>query len=396
MTTPEALRNHPELQEMVEGPGYSEATEVQTLDSIRLELGRLTDASFENKFKRPTLWQVHGDTIEYYAPIELKKGEDSPPYESPADLRRYGVRVEHRITAEQLASFPIPEDAAKTLLIFKRVEDNLPWFSLNLFEEYPDVKGMVRSSSQWVREESEHSNAAGLILRSAPIMTAEGELKPPLMTKEDLDRDYDETQIKVWKPPLSGWIENGAAYPHKQERITNGNYFALESKIGEYGNIYAAYAVKRMGMDESWHGGSYRDTLIQIHKLLPDETIKAVTRSAWHFRMPSMALMRDRVRDTETVIRTTGYNKEQIERALRQSLISLPFYPREYIEPIVTGYFDEESSRVRKIMYGLIREKAKARKDAKNGSPSDSENNGSGTVLPRNGEIFSSQSGKGS
>jgi hypothetical protein len=384
MPAPEVLKDFPKIQELVDGPGYSEASDSQVLDPVRLELGRLTDISYENRFKRPTLWQVHGDRIEYYAPIELKKDEDPPPYETPADLRRHGVKVEHIITAEQLASKPIPEEAAKTLLIFKRVEDNLPWFTLSLSQEWTDVKGLNRGASQWSREEAEHSNVAGLILKSAPIITAEGEIKPPLMTQEEIDRDYEETQLNIWKPPFGSSLEDGLAYPYEQEMNTNGNYIALRDIVAQY-NIHAAYAIGRVGKDESWHAGYYKDGLVQAYKVMPEETIKAVARATWNFRMPSMALMRDRVKDTDTVIKTIGYNRPQIERMLRRALTSLSFFPREFIEPIVTNYFDEEAKRVKSKMYKLMREQVEAqKKDRENGKKDISTNGSNGA----SGDIF--------
>jgi hypothetical protein len=243
-----------------------------------------------------------------------------------------------QISAEDLAKEQISNEVADVLNIFKRVEDNLPDFSKNATRAFRDVKGINRSYYQWSREEAEHSNAAELIL-----------LATRKRTQEELNYDYYKTQENTWEPPFEEDIEN-ILYAYLQERNTNGNYNALAKTMLAQGAKNCAFVINKVASDEAFHGVSYKAYAEEYAKLHPQETAQAALRVAWNFRMPALHLMRDRFKDTVRVIRTIGYNQEEVENLLRKALNDLSFVPKHLIEEVACGYWNAESARIKPLM----------------------------------------------
>lgn len=328
----------PDKLDYTAGPGYSETTRHVEIEPDRMAWGLATNEIYEGRFKRSTPWMVQNGRILYFEPVKIKPNEDPQEIKTEKDLREYGIVTVKEISTEDLAREQISDDVADVLNIFKRVEDNLPDFSRIAASAFRDVKGLSRFYHQWSREEAEHSNVAELIL-----------LATGKRTQEQLNNDYYQTQENTWEIPFEGDIEN-IIYPYLQERNTNGNYNALADIMMQQGALKCAYAIRKVASDEAMHGASYKEYAEEYAKLHPQEAAQAALRVAWNFRMPSLHLMRHRIKDTIRVVRTIGYNQEEIEKFLRKALNDLSFVPKHLIEKVVSGYWAAESARIRSLM----------------------------------------------
>ncbi len=321
------------------GPPYSEETHPVEITLEQKAFGLETDRIYEGLFKRSTPWLVQKGRILYFRPVQVKPNEDPPVIQSENDVKRYGVITVDEISGEDLAREQISKDVAAVLRIFKRVEDNLPDFSRHATAAFRNVKGISRSYYQWGREETEHSNVAGLIL-----------LATGHSTQEELDDDYYKTQENTWEPPFETPIEN-LIYAMFQEGNTHGNYIALAKIMEEQGAVKCAYAIRQVASDEAFHRASYRRYVEAYARLHPQEAQEAALNVAWNFRMPALHLMRNRTRDTVRVVSTIGYNKEEVENLLRRGLKDLSsFVNQERAEEVVRGYWPAEMARLNETM----------------------------------------------
>ncbi len=320
------------------GPPFSEEAHPVEITPEQKAFGLETNRIYEGQFKRSTPWMVKDGRVLYFRPIQVKPNEDPLIIQSEDDVRRYGVITVDEISGEDLAREQITKDVAAVLRIFKRVEDNLPDFSRHAALALRNVKGVNRSYYQWSREEAEHSNVAGLIL-----------LATGHSTQEELDNDYYKTQANTWEPPFETPIEN-LIYAMFQEGNTHGNYIALAKILEGQGAVKCAYAIKQVASDEAFHRASYRRYVEAYARLHPQETEESALNVAWNFRMPALHLMRHRMRDTVRVVRTIGYNKEEVENLLRRGLKDLSsFVNQDRAEEVVRGYWQAEKGRLIKI-----------------------------------------------
>lgn len=321
-----------------QGPPFSEETHSVEITPKQKAFGLATNLIYEERFKRSTPWMVKNGRILYFGPVQVKPNQDPLIIQTERDIRSYGIITVDQISGEELAREHISKDVADVLRIFKRVEDNLPDFSKAGVGAFRNVEGVTRSYFQWSHEEAEHSNAAGLIL------TATGH-----NTQEELDEDYYKTQEQRWELPFKKPIEV-LIYAMFQEMNTSWDYNALAKRMKEQGAVKSAYAMGIVASDEAFHGAGYRD-YVQAHaEIYPKETEEAALYVAWNFRMPSLHLMRHRLRDTVRVMRTIGYNQEQVEALLRKGLRSLKFVNQDRADEVVRGYWAAETARLDKIL----------------------------------------------
>jgi len=374
-----------EEYDYTQGPEFSEATDPVDLKVDRLQWGRSTDALYEGRYKRFPPHMVMGDSIIVFGRIKPTPiGHDQPTIRRELDLREHGLITVHEITAETLLREQLAQPVIDVLLIDKRVEDNLQWFLIHAKNAFKDIKGLARQYGQWDREEAEHSNIAGLILR-----TAGG------MTQEELDADYEMTQRNSWKPPFKKDIEM-VIYAMMQERNTNENYKHLADAMKATDAVNSAFATRLIASDEQVHGDSYEKDAEAYARISPQHAIEAAQAAldvAFRFRMPSLALMRDRMRDTKLAMDTVGYRIEEVQDMLRGVLRDLTFVPNHLIDPVVDAYGKAEPRRIARILIAQRHEQRKtARLPSRNGGESVSESNGhQGLTLPPRGEIFTPQ-----
>lgn len=321
-----------------QGSPFSEETRSVEITPQEKTFGLETNHIYERKFKRSTPWMVKGDRILYFGPIQVKPNQDAPVIQTEKDIKRYGIITIDQITADELAQEKISKDVADVLRIFKRVEDNLPDFTKAASRKFRSLKGIHRSYLQWSHEEAEHSNAAGLIL------TTTGH-----NTQEELDEDYYKTQEQEWTPPFEKPIEV-LMYAMFQEINTGWNYYSLSDQMEEQGAMQSAKVARVIGSDEFFHGAGFRDYVHAYAEIHPQEAQEAALHVAWNFRMPSLHLMRHRLRDTVRVMKTVGYNQEAVENLLRRGLSSLKFVNPERAKEVVDGYWAAETARLEKIM----------------------------------------------
>ena len=321
-----------------QGPPFSEETRHIEITPEQKAFGLATNRIYEQRFKRSTPWMVKDGRILYFRPVQVRPNEDPLVIETERDIKRYGVITVDEISGEDLAKEQISNDLADVLRIFKRVEDNLPDFSKSALRAFRNVKGVNRSYHQWSNEEAEHSNAAGLIL----VATGHN-------TQEELDEDYYRTQEQEWNLPFKEPIEV-LIYAMFQEKNTSWNYHAVAKKLEDQGALKAAHVTRIIASDESFHGAGFNHYVDAWAKLHPKEAEEAALHVAWNFRMPSLHLMRHRLRDTVRVMKTIGYNQEQVETLLRRGLADLKFVNPDRAEEVVKGYWAAETARQSKII----------------------------------------------
>jgi hypothetical protein len=321
-----------------QGQPFSEETRHIEITPQQKAFGLATNRIYERRFKRSTPWMVKDGRILYFGPVQVKPDQDPLIIQTEKDIKNYGIITVDRITGDELAKEHISKDLAAVLRIFKRVEDNLPDFSKVSSSEFRSLKGVHRSYLQWGHEEAEHSNAVGFIL------TATGH-----NTQEELDEDYYKTQGQEWLPPFDSGIKI-LIFAMFQELNTGWDYYSTADRLEEQGAIQSAKVARAIGADEYFHGAGFRDYVHAYAEIYPEETEEAALEVAWNFRMPSLHLMRHRLRDTVRVMKTIGYNQEAVESLLRRGLASLKFVDPERAEEVVKGYWAAETARLEKIM----------------------------------------------
>ncbi len=348
-------------------PEFSEETHPAKITETDIIWGDLTEAIYQGTetrrgYKRlPPFRRVYfgGDRIEYYGKRRLGPNEDPPTRKRQDDLRQYGVVPVETITAEDLAKERglIPPAELHTIHAFKVIEDDVPYFVSGAKGMFIHVKGLSRAYGQWDLEETEHSEALGFILEHAGGWDR----------KSVLDKEYYLTQMQTWEPPFKKNLEI-VAYARKQERNTHGNYNALARVLREHGAHNSALIVTRIGSDEQFHGEGFEDYMEAYASISPEhrvEAAKAVLRVAYHFRMPSQHLMRDRARDVKNIVSTIGYSEAEVENMLRATLNEYSFIPKPVIEPLVASYTEAEKKRTRPIFEKQIRDKVIARRQSR-------------------------------
>lgn len=379
--TPEQIREIGDF-DYTAVPGFSEETHKVEIPEETKRWGIDTDRDFEARFKRFPRWMVIGDRMMIFGKINPPKpGVDVPEISTEQDLVVNGMIAVQQITADELSKEPISDHVAEVLQIFKRVEDNLPDFSRHAASAFRNVMGIHRSYFQWNREELNHSDFAKLSL-----------LATGKRTQQELDDDFYRTQERTFELPFDSDIKM-ILYAMYQERNTHGNYDALEQIVRAEGAIKIALGISLTKSDEQVHGISYHQMAERYAAISPEkrvEAAKAALEVAFHFRMPSLHLMRDRLNDTIKVVETIGYNEEGIKNMLRKCLTSLSFVPEHLIEPLVQSYWPAEQKRIRAIGRQYARDHKEERDVARKQrglakgetGTNDSNGNGHGLILP--------------
>lgn len=370
-------------------PEYSEATEKVEISEVNRRWGIETNIIYELKFKRPTPHLVdfsNERAVFFDGWNEIKRQENPPIVKSEKEATKLGAITVEAITLEDLATEPVSDEIMFVEKVFGDVEKHLPDFSKDLVDAFKEVMGISRSSNQWMPEEAVHADLLDLMRMS------QGKL-----LQEDRYKGYYDVQGDRWMRPFDTPLKN-IAYAYLQERNTKENYMALSRKMREQGAVKHAYIAAKIGADESYHGAGYHDYLEAYARLGPQQALEAATavlEVAWNFRMPALHFMDNRLRDTSAIVDTIDYNREGIEKMLRQALNALSFIPKEFIDPLVDNYWDAEAKRTKILMRKQHKEKYREDKAAGNGS-NGRENGDSNEddLIASEGTIFASDGNK--
>jgi hypothetical protein len=157
-----------------------------------------------------------------------------------------------------------------------------------------DSRATMQLYTQWVYDETRHSNALWYALTDSG-----------LCTEEELDAYKNECGEDSWtferQTGQEATPERAAAYAIAQERQTKRAYQEIQKRIwGEYGSpvdaaerpVYPAIAgvCQTLAIDEGFHEGVFRQVTRAYLKYWPDKALQAMWDVYAKYRMPIVKL----------------------------------------------------------------------------------------------------------
>jgi acyl-[acyl-carrier-protein] desaturase len=294
-------------------PAFQELSHPVPVTPAEREIGLRSKRYFDSTLKRRTPWLIKNRQVRLLAAVE------------PGDGERSGREL---ITADDLEREQISPLLASVLFTFKRIEDKLPDFtgrSYNLFRNY---WGINASYHQWGLEESQHSDAIGLILEATGHFTL-----------AELDGDYYDNLQRTWELPFST-PRQMVLYAAFQEQLTYLAYQSLARRADEEGAPLVGQLMLLIARDEAYHGGGYRAFARIFAELDLDGTIEDALHVARNFRMPAQHLMRNRRKDSVDIVRVGAFSKELVsEGTILKVLRGFKFVPEEMALAATAAYW---------------------------------------------------------
>lgn len=277
---------------------------------------------FTTKLIRPLPWEIRDGTIrvikpfDNFAAIEMIPGVPYVP-----DLQ------ERVIITQGLEKEILSQELARTLAVYKAVEDFLPDFMGRATGMFRNNLGISASYAQWGREELQHSLALGLILERTGNKTA-----------QQLIDDQQANLLKTWELPFPTQRQM-VLYAAFQERNTDLAYRALATQADKEDAPITATILRIISKDEAYHGGGYRAFARIYWKLDPQGTIQDAVHVATNYRMPAQNLLQNHRQALVDATKIGATSKDMIARdTILHTLKGLGFVPENIIRETARNF----------------------------------------------------------
>lgn len=278
------------------------------------EIGYKTLEIYESRIKRIHPWfiDIPNGTITRIKDQKVVSTE-------MGGRRLHEYNATETIDLRKLGNERISPDLAKTIAMFKFVEDYLVDYSTEILDTSRNYYGISLSNHQWSNEEAEHGRADGLILSGTGNATEE-ELYEVFLKQKT--REY---KLKYKNEPRKSLI-----YGKLQEKAAAVNYTITADKARKEGAVTTAKILNLVGGDETFHSRGYDFLLEPFIERDPEGTKRDAMEVIADFDMPAEDLMLAILGKREALyaLRATRnletLSRESMRSFLEQQAITIP------------------------------------------------------------------------
>lgn len=322
---PASLEGALDIQPRIEG--FNNKVNTITITPQERELGLRTMRIFTTQIVRQLPWLIKDGSIVVQKPYLQPTNVETVPGEKPLPELTSRVIITDGLEKEQIS----PE-LATVLLMFKRVEDKLPYFMGRGEDIFLRIQGINRSYAQWGHEEGQHSDALGMILE-----------RTGHKTQDELDDDYYNNLTNTWTQPFQTddrlqTARRMTIYAHLQEVLTARPYSALATRARDEGALRVAAVMTLISQDEAYHGSGYKKFARAFAEQDLEGTAADVIYVAENFAMPAQNLMLDPVKETLAAHRVGAFNREMVAQSIYSVLKGYEFIPEPVARATAARY----------------------------------------------------------
>jgi hypothetical protein len=221
----------------------------------------------------------------------------------------------------------ISDELARTIALFKMVEDFLPDYMKRGTQESRNITGLSRSYLQWGREELQHSLAAGLVLE-----------RTGHKTPEQLSSEYEENLTRTWEQPFPT-VRQMIAYSYFQEAHTARAYIAVGAQADKEDAPITGQIFRLVASDESYHKVGYKDFVNVFHSVDPEGTKQDVLHVAQNYQMPALNLYPNPRQAYKDLVTVGAYTPDMVpQQVIGAGLKALGFINESEIASAVAAH----------------------------------------------------------
>lgn len=317
---------------------YPTDRETVTISKFEREFGILTLRNYEANIKRLPSWKVLPAKVGGVTEKVILVRRDLAHTQTDLPVRddRRPVAPEYhyeyvQLDTSGLANEQVPVPVLKTAKIFKFVEDRLSDYSTEAERCFRNIWGVSRSYHQWSDEEGTHSDGQAFILDAQGFVDIEAQ-----------EQDYYDYLEERYEPPTRDLI-GVSCITAPQERMAGLNYGGLYRTCKDANAPVAAKVYGLTSSDESFHGKSYRGSIIIAHSLVPVRVKKTVIQTAAEFDMPALDMLRNRRRSLLDMVESGALKPDMLtEKTILFTLLEYPFIEPELAKEVADHHKDPE------------------------------------------------------
>lgn len=286
------------------------------------ELGRRTNELFTTRLIRPLPWDIKDGKITATQPFrEAAFNSKLPGIDYVPGL------YTKEILTDGLENEKISPELARTISLFKMVEDFLPDYMRRGTHEARNIAGLSRSYLQWGREELQHSLAAGLVLE-----------RTGNKTPEELMREYEENLTRTWEQPFPT-LRQMSIYSYFQEGHTARAYIAVARRAEAEDAPITGSIFRLVAADESYHGAGYKEFVKIFYGVDPEGTKADVLHVAANYRMPALNLYPNPRQAFKDLLSVGAYDNDMVpQQVIGSGLKALGFVNENEIAQAVSPH----------------------------------------------------------